>query len=256
MLTISQLADYVGVTVRAVRHYHQCGLLAEPERDASGYRRYGAQAVVDLVRIKTLADAGVPLARIEQLHRAGPEQFAEAVAEIDQALARKIRELTDHRRRIAELVAGERLFLPTEMVDYLDELRSVGVSARTVQLERDGWIMLTISYPEDALQWLVHKREGLADPAFRRLYLTFDQAVDWAPDDPRLEELADRMIAFFTLKHQEEDPPMLADLTAQSPPLRSMLESHLENYSPAWEKLNLLTMKRLAASKHGAAADQ
>ena len=33
MLTISQLAAYAGVTVRAVRHYHQIGLLPEPERD-------------------------------------------------------------------------------------------------------------------------------------------------------------------------------------------------------------------------------
>jgi len=45
MLTISELASYAGVTVRAVRHYHAKGLLAEPERDHSGYRRYGAAAV-------------------------------------------------------------------------------------------------------------------------------------------------------------------------------------------------------------------
>lgn len=60
MLTIGQLAARAGVTVRAVRHYHQRGLLAEPERDASGYRRYNVQAVVDLIRIKTLTDVGVP----------------------------------------------------------------------------------------------------------------------------------------------------------------------------------------------------
>ncbi|NEB06570.1 MerR family transcriptional regulator, partial [Streptomyces sp. SID13726] len=59
MLTIGQVAAHLGVTVRAVRHYHQKGLLPEPERDASGYRRYGADAVVSLVRIKTLSDAGV-----------------------------------------------------------------------------------------------------------------------------------------------------------------------------------------------------
>jgi MerR family regulatory protein len=40
MLTIGQLAAYAGVTVRAVRHDHHIGLLPEPERDASGYRRY------------------------------------------------------------------------------------------------------------------------------------------------------------------------------------------------------------------------
>ena len=42
MLTISQLATYAGVTVRAVRHYHHVGLLPEPSRDGSGYRTYGA----------------------------------------------------------------------------------------------------------------------------------------------------------------------------------------------------------------------
>ena len=45
MLTISQLAAYAGVTVRAVRHYHQIGLLPEPARDNSGYRTYNAAAV-------------------------------------------------------------------------------------------------------------------------------------------------------------------------------------------------------------------
>ncbi len=58
MLTIGQLAAYTGVTVRAIRHYHQRGLLAEPARDSSGYRRYDGPAVVDLIRIKTLAEAG------------------------------------------------------------------------------------------------------------------------------------------------------------------------------------------------------
>ncbi len=52
LLTISQLAKYVGVTVRAVRHYHALGLLPEPSRDDSGYRRYGADAVIALTRIK------------------------------------------------------------------------------------------------------------------------------------------------------------------------------------------------------------
>ena len=66
-LTIGQLAEYVGVTVRAIRHYHQRGLLPEPPRDESGYRRYGAQAVLDLVRIKILSEAGVPLSRIDEL---------------------------------------------------------------------------------------------------------------------------------------------------------------------------------------------
>ena len=64
MLTISQLAPYAGVTVRAVRHYHKIGLLPEPHRNDPGYRTFDAAAVVRLIRINTLARSGVPLARV------------------------------------------------------------------------------------------------------------------------------------------------------------------------------------------------
>ena len=86
MLTISQLAAYAGVTVRAVRHYHAKGLLPEPERDDSGYRRYDAAAVVELIRIRTLADAGVPLSRVQELLTADEEEFAAAIDDIDHRL--------------------------------------------------------------------------------------------------------------------------------------------------------------------------
>src|SRR5258708_4522711 len=79
MITIGQLAAYAGVTIKAVRHYHQRGLLAEPPRDSSRYRRYSAQQAIDLVKIKTLAEARVPLARINELRAADPDRVAAAV---------------------------------------------------------------------------------------------------------------------------------------------------------------------------------
>src|SRR3954469_25067282 len=106
VLTIKQLADYVGVTVRAVRHYHARGLLPEPERDGSGYRRYGAQAVADLARIRTLAEAGVPLSRVHDLLQASPDEFARAVEEIDSDLRAEIDRLQRSRERVARLVSG------------------------------------------------------------------------------------------------------------------------------------------------------
>jgi len=77
-VAFGQLAAYAGVTIKAVRHYHQRGLLAEPPRDSSGYRCYSAQHAIDLVKIKTLAEAGVPLARINELLAADPDRFAAA----------------------------------------------------------------------------------------------------------------------------------------------------------------------------------
>ena len=59
-----------------MRHYHQIGLLPEPERDASGYRSYAAPDVVRLIRIRTLAEAGVPLARVQELLGADEDGFA------------------------------------------------------------------------------------------------------------------------------------------------------------------------------------
>jgi len=244
MLTIGQLADYVGVTTRAVRHYHQRGLLPEPERDASGYRRYGAQAVVDLIRIKTLADAGVPLARIQALLGAGPEQFSKGIAQIDQALRRRVRDLEQQRRRIAELAAGDRLFLPDEVVGLLDELRRIGVSQRAVDLERDGWILLTARSPGQAAGLAEDKRSALADPEFRRLYLACDQAFNWDPADPRLEEVADGMMA-YAARHRADRPD---GATLDDPVAMDLLSSQPGGTSPAWERLLQLTRDRSAVS--------
>ncbi|MGH3574694.1 MAG: MerR family transcriptional regulator, partial [Pseudonocardiaceae bacterium] len=93
MLTIGQLADNCGVTVRAIRHYHRIGLLPEPKRDTSGYRRYDAKAVVTLIRIKVLAEAGVPLSRVHQLLDASSDDFADEVRGIDEALQGQITHL-------------------------------------------------------------------------------------------------------------------------------------------------------------------
>ena len=115
MLTIGQLAAYAGVTTRAVRHYHQIGLLPEPERDASGYRRYGATAVVSLIKIRTLANAGVPLSSIAELLQADAAAFAEAVQRIDGRLRDEIGRLEASRKQIAQLAAGDSLVVPPEV---------------------------------------------------------------------------------------------------------------------------------------------
>ena len=148
MLTISQLAAYAGVTVRAVRHYHQMGLLPEPERDASGYRRYGATAVVSLIKIRTLANAGVPLSQIGQMLEADATAFAEAVQEIDSHLREEIERLEITRKQVTQLAAGDSLALPPEVTSYLGRLREIGVPQRLMEAEGDAWILVTARWPD------------------------------------------------------------------------------------------------------------
>ena len=199
MLTIGQLAAYAGVTARAVRHYHQIGLLPEPERDASGYRRYGAAAVVSLIKIRTLASAGVPLSEIGQMLEADAPAFAEAVRRIDSRLREEIERLETSRRQIAQLAAGDSLALPPEVTPYLDRLREIGGSERMVQAERDGWILIAARWPGYIREIMQAKLAELRDPQHIRLYRLLSELLDSdaREDDPRLKEAADLMAGLF-----------------------------------------------------------
>ena len=48
---IGELAGLVGISTRAIRHYHRVGLLAEPARTANGYREYSLRDAVELAYV-------------------------------------------------------------------------------------------------------------------------------------------------------------------------------------------------------------
>ena len=196
MLTIGQLAAYAGVTVRAVRHYHQIGLLPEPARDPSGYRSYGATAVVSLIRIRVLANAGVPLSQIGYMLRADASAFAEAVQRIDSHLQDEIERLETSRKQIAQLAGGDSLALPPQVVAYLDRLRQIGASERVVEGERDGWILVAARWPDRVIEWMADKVAQLDDPQVVRLYRVLSEIIENdTGDEPLLAEAADIMAA-------------------------------------------------------------
>ena len=242
MLTISRLAATAGVTVRTVRHYHHVGLLPEPERDASGYRRYNAQAAVDLIRIRTLADAGVPLTRIDALLHAQPTEFAEAITDIDAELQRKIDQLTEHHRRITKLNSGEGLVLPPEVIAVLDRLRGLGVSERRVRAERDSWILMKALDPRALPQRIREKNASFDDPETTRLFLACDQAVDWDPHDPRVNQLIDDLDA-WGLEHERDNTP---------PEYLKLVISRISEASPAWQRI-VATLAHRAKRRRNAA---
>lgn len=200
LLTIGQLAAYAGATVKAVRVYHERGLLPEPPRDASGYRRYSAADAVQLVKIRTLVDAGVPLARIREILDAGPAELAAAIGEIDRKLCERAEQIRLTRQRISRLQGGDRLFVTDEVADWLDRLREIGISERGVLRERELWVLLQAAAPDQAAAWVAGKVAALADPSFRALYRDYDEAYDWRPDDPRLPALADRTRDWFAAR--------------------------------------------------------
>ncbi len=237
-ITIGQLADYAGVTVKAVRHYHRKGLLDEPPRDPSGYRRYTAADALRLVKIRTLAEAGVPLARVKELLEADAETFAAEIAEIDRALQQRANDIDRTRRRLARLEAGDRLFVSPQVRDYLDRLHELGVSRRTLQMERDGWILMQSVSPDDAAAWVADKLDALDDPEFRAIYLQYDAAFDWSPDDPRLGALAERTRQWLAGRRDRSGSRAVRD------PVRAHLAATLAGTSsPAWDRLTRIATR-------------
>ena len=252
MLTIGQLATYAGATIRAVRHYHQIGLLPEPGRDSSGYRTYDVTAVVRLIRIRVLAEAGVPLARVQELLDADDASFAEGTAQIDRDLRRQIRELQEHRRRIAQLASGETLAVPAEVQDYLERVRAIGAPEALVEAERDAWILVAARYPDRIPAFMAEKVGQLDDPRTVRFYRLVARMLDPAAVDPEelAREMADLLVELFEeaaaaglLEQQEADMDdavfvkMLDSMADGHPTILRLRELLAERGWTGWTKI-------------------
>lgn len=98
-----EIADLAGTSLRAVRHYHEVGLLDEPERHGNGYKQYGVAHLVRVVRIKRLTDLGFSLTQIDAMGDADdhPEQ---ELRTLDAELAAKIERLQQVRAELGRVL--------------------------------------------------------------------------------------------------------------------------------------------------------
>ena len=121
-----EVAELAGTSLRAVRHYHQVGLLAEPERRSNGYKQYGVAHLVRLVRIKRLTDLGFSLPQIAAMGEAD-DHPEEALRELDAELGATVDRLQRARselRLILEKAAPTDLpveFVPRATVAKLSD---------------------------------------------------------------------------------------------------------------------------------------
>lgn len=241
MITIGQLARYAGVSTKTVRVYHDKGLLAEPDRDVSGYRRYTAQDAIDLIKVRTLAEAGVPLARIKALKAAPDEAFLRALTEIDGNLTARIRNLRHTQRRLRELASGHARLVPAEVDQHLQGLGELGFSERWVTLQSDLWILVFATHPDIAHQLFRDQAQQLTDPTLRQLYLDYDRAHDLDPQDPILTDLARRIVDATTQRYGTGDLPGQATGSA----IPQLIQNEVNASSAAWQQLDFLIRDEL-----------
>jgi DNA-binding transcriptional MerR regulator len=109
-----EIADLAGTSLRSVRHYHEVGLLPEPERRSNGYKQYGVAHLMRLLRIKRLVDLGFSLAQIADLGKRD-EYPEEALRALDVELVTQIQRLEKLRSEIAGILEqGLATDLPVE----------------------------------------------------------------------------------------------------------------------------------------------
>lgn len=208
MITISQVARLAGTTPRAVRLYHQRGLLPEPARAPNGYRSYGPDDLLALLRIRRLRDLGLSLTHIAELTSGPAESLRDALAALDADFARRERDLAARRAAIAAVLEmpGD-LTLPAPLAALFEAARAAGYTERAITEERDAALIALAAEPA-ALPALVEFYEAaLADGsgalgAATAAYEALDGA---AADDPRVEavarELADAIGAVVARLH-------------------------------------------------------
>jgi DNA-binding transcriptional MerR regulator len=248
VITIGQLARYAGVSTKTVRVYHDKGLLSEPARDASGYRRYSAQDAIELIKIRTLAKAGVPLARIRALNAASDEGFQRALGEIDGELTARIRSLRETQQRLRELASGHTQLLAAEVDRHLEQLGGLGFSERWVRMERDLWILVFATHPDEAHELFRDQAQSLTDPALRQIYLDYDSAYDLDPGDPFITDLSRRIIDATRQRYGTGDLPG----QATSSGIPQLIQGAVNASSAAWRRLDELIRDELHRTPEGA----
>jgi Cd(II)/Pb(II)-responsive transcriptional regulator len=106
-MRIGELAQSARCDVQTVRFYEREGLLEEPEREPSGYRRYDVRHLSRLNFIRHCRSLDIPLAEVRQL--------LEFAARPDQSCAKVNALLDDHIELVKDRIASLRV-LQTQLV--------------------------------------------------------------------------------------------------------------------------------------------
>lgn len=98
-MKIGELASLAGVPAATIRYYERRGILAEPARTESGYRRFGPETAERLRFIKRAQELGFTLDEIEELLALRVADPA-ACADVEAKTREKIEDVV---RKIGEL---------------------------------------------------------------------------------------------------------------------------------------------------------
>ncbi|RPK75574.1 Mercuric resistance operon regulatory protein [Streptomyces sp. ADI97-07] len=248
-MRIGEIAALVGVTSRAIRHYHHIGLLPEPGRRTNGYRAYSVRHAVLLARIRRLTELGLGLDEVRDVvaDDAGRE-LVEVLGELDADLARQEEEIGERRRRLALLMAG-----PVDgrepVSPALAELLGATPATDSPTATKDREHLALLDGAEGADEIFGALRPMAEDPSVLELYERLDALATASPDDPRIAPLAADLVAAVPAGVLDAIP---SGLPSGLPAGSGFAEALLADYAPAQAEVVRRMMAGVAARLDGA----
>src|SRR5918999_5810707 len=238
-LRIGEVARATGVTVRALHHYDEIGLLVPSGRSESGYRLYSGADVGRLYRIRALQGMGFTLAEIgDELLRDGEDPRP--------ALRRHIQRI-DERLRLAERLR-DRLRDILATLDRADEpTGQMFIDAIEVMTRMERY------YTPEQLEQLGERAEELGEEGLTRAQddwtrliaeVEAERQAGTDPADPKLTPLVERWNA------------LIEQFTGGDPGIRASLQKLYETEGPEQASRGAVSAETMAYTKRAMDARQ
>ena len=220
-LSPSEVAKRFGLSIKALRHYESCGLLA-PKRTSNGstgsaWRVYGPDQVARLHQILALKRLGLSLARIGEI-LAGPDRLVAVLALQEQALVGQGEQLA----RALALVRAAQAKLKSGLALSIDDLATL--NQETVVTRLTSKEMHRIMTPFGDQHFSAAEKEALRAkiPDRDQFIKGIDDLVAEAqplmqagdPTSPAALDLARRFAAHTKSFAEQRDPQMRAKTEA------------------------------------------
>jgi DNA-binding transcriptional MerR regulator len=213
-MRIGELAGLVGISTRAIRHYHRVGLLPEPARQANGYREYSLRDAVGLARVRRLTGLGLSLDEVRAaLSAGGGPDLAGILRELDAGLSRQEAELRRRRATLARLLRqaesggqpGAQAPVSPELTGLFDGMaraaaRQPRPEPAMAARDRDLMALLETAPPARDTGWLslltqtLSSGPGAVERAYA-VYARLDELAGLPADAPLVEATARAIVA-------------------------------------------------------------
>ncbi|WP_169834174.1 MerR family transcriptional regulator [Oerskovia enterophila] len=222
----SELARLSGLTVRALRHYHQVGILDEPRRSSNDYRNYDVHDLVRVLRIKRLVALGIPLDRMPTLlddrEDDREKDAAKLLDELETELTEQIDRLTAQRNLVVSVRAHRAMpDLPPELAPFVALIAKAELPTVS-RADRDQAVLLAHLAGDDGMPHIVRLYERLSSPDLAPVVSSLVER--FARLDPETsDEDADELTGTFVATMQ----PILASVAEWERPNTLHQNAHL-----------------------------